>query len=167
MAQRIRAPPSSTIRFNGFTENEREEIPMKIINLKDLYPAYYTKDMYYEVDEEIAELLDTLRKQAHAQEEQQRYNQVTFSYQEGRTEFIMRKRQKSIYRQLESKELCTALFAALQTLSPKQRDRLNQFFWLGMSQSEISKREGVNKSTVSKSIDRALTRLRKIIVNFL
>lgn len=55
------------------------------------------------------------------------------------------------------------LYEAINSLPEKQAKRIYAYFFLGISKAEIARIEGVNKSTVSRSIDQAL----KKIENFL
>ena len=48
------------------------------------------------------------------------------------------------------------LYTALNQLPEKQRRRIDAFYFLGMSQAEIASAEGVDKSSVSESIERGL-----------
>lgn len=66
----------------------------------------------------------------------------------------------------ERKLTLAQLHAAVAALPDKQAKRINAFYFLGMSKAEIAKAEGVNKSQVSRSINKALNKLEKILKNF-
>jgi RNA polymerase sigma-70 factor (ECF subfamily) len=54
-----------------------------------------------------------------------------------------------------------ALYTAIQDLTDKQLKRLYAYFFLDMNYVQIAKLERVHVTTVHKSINRALIRLRK------
>lgn len=56
----------------------------------------------------------------------------------------------------ECKLTMEQLYTALNQLPEKQRRRIDAFYFLGMSQAEIASAEGVDKSSVSESIERGL-----------
>ena len=65
----------------------------------------------------------------------------------------------------ERKLTLEELHAAITKLPDKQAKRLNAYYFLGMSKAEIARAEGVNKSQVSRSINRALESLKKYLKN--
>lgn len=65
----------------------------------------------------------------------------------------------------ERKLTMEELHAAITKLPDKQAKRLNAYYFLGMSKAEIARAEGVNKSQVSRSINRALESLKKYLKN--
>lgn len=66
------------------------------------------------------------------------------------TEFLCRERKIKLY-------------SAIQRLKPPQKERLVQAFIYGMSSREIAENEGVNYSTVDKSIKCAINNLKKFL----
>lgn len=48
-------------------------------------------------------------------------------------------------------------------LTSTQRVYINKYFYNGMTQEEIAKEHGVNKSTVSKTIHRGLSRINRYL----
>jgi RNA polymerase sigma factor (sigma-70 family) len=65
----------------------------------------------------------------------------------------------------ERKVTLEQLHAAIAALPDKQAKRLSAYYFLGMSKSEIARAEGINKSQVTRSIDRALASLEKFLKN--
>lgn len=65
----------------------------------------------------------------------------------------------------ERKLTLEQLHAAISALPDKQAKRLNAYYFLGMSKAEIARAEGVNKSQVTRSIDRALSALKNFLEN--
>ena len=49
---------------------------------------------------------------------------------------------------------------ALSVLTETQRDRVYQYFFMGLNYRDIATREGVTSSAVSESINRALEKLK-------
>ncbi|MEE0992335.1 MAG: sigma-70 family RNA polymerase sigma factor [Bacteroidales bacterium] len=62
---------------------------------------------------------------------------------------------------LVKKEELKMLEKALSTLSDVQRSRIYKHFFLQMTYSEISKEEGVNRSSIRESIEQTLKKLKK------
>ena len=58
------------------------------------------------------------------------------------------------------------IYDALDRLPDKQRERIFAHFFLGMSKAEIARVEGVNKSQITRSINRALSLMKKSLRNF-
>ncbi|MHB8130171.1 MAG: RNA polymerase sigma factor [Mobilitalea sp.] len=67
----------------------------------------------------------------------------------------------------ERKLTTEQLHAAIATLSDKQAKRIYAHYFLGMSITAISKAERVNKSQVTRSINRGLSHLEKYLKNVL
>lgn len=55
------------------------------------------------------------------------------------------------------------LYAAINTLPEKQRERLTLYYFHNLTLEEISRLEGVSFQTISKSIDLAIKKLSKIL----
>jgi RNA polymerase sigma-70 factor (ECF subfamily) len=65
----------------------------------------------------------------------------------------------------ERKVTMEQLHAAIATLPDKQAKRLTAYYFLGMSKTEIARAENVNKSQITRSINRALATLEKYLKN--
>jgi hypothetical protein len=138
-----------------------EEIPMKEINLRDYYP-FYTSDVIVEVPDEVALLLReyTLLEEA--------YRIRTYRYQafysleghEGieRDALMDQPTPEEILEQQQTSEL---IFKGLSALSEKQRHRIYEHFFLGMSKADIARKEGCSENSVKDSIRRGLRSLEK------
>ena len=59
------------------------------------------------------------------------------------------------------------LLAAIDSLPEKQAKRVYAYFILEMSMTEIALSEGVNNSQITRSIDKALANLKKILRNLI
>ena len=137
---------------------------MMKINLKDFYP-WYTHDDYVEIPDEIAVELLTNKRQESAQKRRIYYNKAQYSLDAGyfglelRTSFTA----KSPYEVLEFKEMFCNLCCALNSLPELQARRIEARFLFGMSVYEIAIMEGVTKGSVSISIKRGLTSMKKFL----
>ena len=145
---------------------------MTKINLKDLYPELYPKDTYLYIKNkisarEILSVFEVFRKEDHAFNERRRANKAYYLYEEDFTETIMQNQNPSLEEMYERVELEQALYSALKQLSPVQFRRVYAFFFLGYSKSKIACLEGVDRSSVRQSIDRALKQIRKKLSDFL
>ena len=134
---------------------------MKEINLRDYYP-FYTSDVIVEVPDEVALLLReyTLLEEA--------YRIRTYRYQafysleghEGieRDALMDQPTPEEILEQQQTSEL---IFKGLSALSEKQRHRIYEHFFLGMSKADIARKEGCSENSVKDSIRRGLRCLEK------
>jgi RNA polymerase sigma-70 factor (ECF subfamily) len=67
----------------------------------------------------------------------------------------------------ERKVTAEQLHAAVAALPDKQAKRIYAHYFLGMSKSAIAKAEGVNKSQISRSINKALKNMEAVLKNFI
>ena len=129
---------------------------MTIINLRDYYP-FYTCDCFVNVTEEVADLLKQADTQEATYQRRVRRYKAYYSldWENGieNSVLITVETPEELY---ERKLTMEQLYTALNQLPEKQRRRIDAFFFLGMSQAEISSAEGVDKSSVSESIERGL-----------
>ena len=136
---------------------------MKRINLRELYP-FYEYDFFLEVSDKLAELLKLLKLKDHADREYRRFHKAYYSIDaydgiEKDIILLVLSPEEIYERKLSNQEL----YAAINSLPEKQAKRIYAHFFLGMSKAEIARIEGVNKSTVTRSIEQAL----KSMENFL
>lgn len=140
---------------------------MKRINLREQYPDHYKKDVWIEVSDEVAAaLLESNRKEA-AYRRRVYYHKAFYSMDQGDgIEYDALYLSVTPWEVYERKLTLTQLHAALAALPDKQAKRVNAHYFLGMSKAEIAQAEGVNKSQITRSINRALKKLEKILKNF-
>lgn len=129
---------------------------MKRINLRELYP-FYEYDFFLEVSDKLAELLKLLKRKDHAEREYRRFHRAYYSLDADdgieKDIILLVLSPEEIYeRKLSNQEL----YAAINSLQEKQAKRIYAYFFLGMSKAEIARIEGVNKSTITRSIEQAL-----------
>lgn len=131
------------------------------INLREFYPECYRSDYFVEVPDEVAELLILLRR--HEQSQCRRIYKHKAHYSLDIYEIVERKvvlqtpSAEEVFAHLTEQKL---LYDALSILTEKQRFRLYAHFFLNMSYSKIAGQEGVDVSTVRKSVQQALRKLQ-------
>ena len=140
---------------------------MKKINLKDYYD-HITEDTYIDVPDEVFNIFEEYRKAEQAYQSRIRYHKAYYSLDRGdgiehSALFVSLSPDEVYERKLTNEQL----HAAIATLSDKQAKRIYAHYFLGMSITTIAKAEGVNKSQVSRSINRGLTHLEKYLKNVL
>jgi RNA polymerase sigma-70 factor (ECF subfamily) len=136
------------------------------INLRDYYP-FYKSDFFVDVTEEIAELFKQFIRKEHANFERRRFYKAYYSLDAGdgieRNIILLVLSPDEIYeRKLSNQEL----YAAISSLPEKQAKRIYAHFFLEMSKAEIARIEGVNKATITHSIEKALKSIEKFLNNF-
>lgn len=139
---------------------------MKTINLREQYPDLYQSDTYVEVADQVAAfLLECDRKEA-AYRRRVYYHRAFYSLdREDGIEYDVLFRTVSPWEIYERKVTMKQLHAAIAELPNKQAKRLTAHYFWGISKSEIARAEGVNKSQVSRAINRALKTLEKHLKN--
>ena len=131
------------------------------INLREFYPECYRSDYFVEVPDEVAELLILLRR--HEQSQRRRIYKHKAHYSLDIYEIVEREvvlqtpSAEEVFAHLTEQKL---LYDALSILTDKQRFRLYARFFLNMSYSKIAEQEGVDVSTVRKSVQQALRKLQ-------
>jgi len=133
---------------------------MKIINLREHYP-YYIEDCYIQVSDELASILQSYKNKEKAFKEKVRYHKAYYSLDYGgKLECSIASTNHSPETTLEIELMRSEIHSAINTLSDTQARRIYARYWGKMTQSDIAKVEGVNKSSVSKSIKRGLAKLK-------
>ena len=139
---------------------------MKTINLKDFY-YWYTQDEFLEVSDEVAAELHADKRYTKIHDQRMRRNKSYYSLDKGdcieasATSYF----NDSPEHIFEKKEKHCVLCQALNSLPKIQGRRVEARFLLGKSVQEIAKAEGVTKGSVSISITRGLTAMKKYINN--
>lgn len=135
--------------MKGWTE-------IKKLNLRKLYPLYYTEDCCIEVSDEVAEQIEKSDRTEHAYRERTRVHKAYYSLDAG--DGIEK---DILFVQMSPQELYTAI----NELPEKQAKRIYARFFQSMSISDIARIEGVAVSSVKESIDRGLKKISKILKN--
>lgn len=139
---------------------------MKTINLREYYPFYNT-DVFLEVSDEVASILEDDKRRQINYEQYIRDNKAFFSLDTGdgiEASALHKPEQpdEAMFRR-ESDEL---LYAALASLPEKQRQRIYAHVVLQKSKTEIAESENVSSASVGESIRRGIANLKKILKDF-
>lgn len=139
---------------------------MTKINLREQYPDFYSTDTFIEVPDEVADFMREYDRKEAAYRRRTYYHKAFYSLDRGDgIEYNAVFSSITPWEVYERKLTLEQLHAAISTLPDKQAKRLNAYYFLGMSKVEIAKAEGVNKSQVTRSIDRALSALQNFLKN--
>lgn len=131
---------------------------MAKINLRDFYP--FSEDYMIEVpDDVVAELYQSEREEQSYIRHLRRYG-AYYALDVAHCTFLLVPSSAEMY---EYKLEVKRLYIALNTLPPKQKQRIYAHFILGMTKCQIAQAEGVDESAVRRSIERGLCRVRKIL----
>jgi len=135
------------------------------IRIKDFYKDAIGEIEYTYVSEEVYEaLVNTFRKEAHAEEMRDLRHITKDGYMEGDTEDLLIETEESVedyvIRQLEIKQLQKAM----QQLTENQKERLQLYFFEGLTYRQIGEKLGISDKSVRESIDAALKKIKKIII---
>ena len=160
-----RSPPSVlSIRFKKLKGWSH----MKTINLKDIYPYYFTEDKWIDVPDELAQIFTDFIKAEETYERTKRRYKATYSLDRGdgieRDILFVSLSPHELYERKLTQE---QLHAAIASLPDKQAKRIYAHFFLGMSKTAIARSEGVSKVSVSESIERGLCSIEKFLKKFL
>ena len=118
------------------------------IRVKDFYKDAVGELEYTYVTREVYEaLVDTFRKEAHAQE----MRDIRHTTKDGYTE------EDTVIRQMEIE----TLQKAMQSLTPVQRERLHFYFFEGMTYRQIAAKEGVGEKNIRESVNGAVKKIKK------
>lgn len=137
---------------------------MKKINLKTYYSIIYKTDTYMNVPMKIADLLIQMDRQDHALNEKRRNNKAYYSLDLNDgielQSIHQHKSPEDIYIQRIEND---ALYKAILSLTEKQMKRVYAYYFLGLSVTKIAQLDRVNESTIRRSIEQALRKMKKDI----
>ena len=135
---------------------------MKTINLRWIYP-HYRHDEFVEVSDEVWEVMRQAQREMNNYERRKVYHRAYYSLdayswtenyalEHGRSpeEILLEREERATHLRL-----LAALPEALAHATPTQARRVRAYYIAGISQPEISRREGVDSSKVSIAIRRA------------
>ena len=136
----------------------------KRIRVQDFYKDAVGNQEYIEVSEEVYEtLVNTFRKEAHAQEMKDFRHVTKDGYTEGDTEDLVLFQEESledyVIRQIEIENLQKEI----QSLTAIQKQRLQLYFFDGFTYRKIGEKLGVDEKAVRNSITAALKKIKKIL----
>ncbi len=135
---------------------------MKVINLRDYYP-FYTQDALLEVPDEVAEALAESERLERNYIRRVYYHKAHYSLDvgDGIEASAIRCHDFTPEEVLELTEQYLLLCRALNSLPEIQGRRVEARYLLGKKGREIAEAEGVSCSSVSGSIKKGLTAMRK------
>lgn len=139
---------------------------MSIINLRNYYPGFYTEDYMIEVPPEVLAVFTEHERREAAYRLRTYRHKAYFSLNcedgiEHEALFVA----LSPWEIYERKVTVQELQAALAALPAKQAGRIYAHYILGHSKAEIARREGVHKSQVTRSIQKALFHMENFLKN--
>ena len=139
---------------------------MKTINLREYYPFYNT-DVFLEVSDEVASILEDDKRRQINYEQYIRDNKAFYSLDTGdgieASALHKPEQPDEVMFRRERDEL---LYAALASLPEKQRQRIYAHVVLEKSKIEIAESENVSSASVGESIRRGIANLKKILKDF-
>lgn len=136
---------------------------MKTINLKDYYD-HIVVDTYINIPNEVFDIFERFRKAEQAYQRNKYRHKAHYSLDcedgiEHSAIFVSASPEEIYERKLTNEQL----HAAITSLPEKQAKRIYAHYFMGMSKATIAKAEGVNKSQISRSIDKGLIRIEKYL----
>ena len=135
---------------------------MPKINLRDLYPNFYTSDCIIEVpDEVLSVFVEHERREAAYRRRVAHYSLDREDGIENSIQFVTLSPDEIYTRKLTTQQL----HAAIAALPDKQAKRVYAHYILGVSKTEIAKAEGVDVRNIRKAIEKALANMEKILKN--
>lgn len=137
---------------------------MATINLRHFYP-FYTQDTFLEVSDEVAQAMAEAERSERNYKRRTVYNKAQYSLDAGTGSRRRPVKCHSLSPEvvLDLMDQRCRLCRALNSLSEIQGRRIDAHYLLGQSQKEIAKAEGVSENAVSKSIQKGLEAMRKIL----
>ena len=138
----------------------------KKINLRVLYPGYYTKDYFIEVPDQLAQELLQFQRKEDAYHLRTYRNKAYYSLDRGdgieNHVLFTAATPDELY---EKKLTNQQLHAAICQLPEKQAKRIYAYYFLDMDEPTIARTEGVSHQAVHSSIQHGLKRIEKILKN--
>lgn len=132
------------------------------IRIKDFYNNAIGESEYTYVSKEVYEtLVNSFRREAHAEFMRDVRHRSSEGYVEGETEDLILNYKNTLEEDVILKMDLEQLQIALQSLTEIQRERLQLYFFQGLSTREIAERQGINQNAVWKSIQMAIRNLKK------
>ena len=140
---------------------------MKKINLRAYYPDYYNTDYIIEVPDEVMDTMQEAERKENAYQRRKFRHKAYYSLD--RNDGI---EHDTFYQALtpqdicEQQELMEQISIAISQLSEKQARRIHAYYFHGMSYLEIAEREGVHRSQIMRSVNKALANKAVILKNY-
>ena len=140
---------------------------MTTINLKNFYP-WYTHDEYIEIPDEVAEELKADKRYEAAYRRRLVRNKAQYSLDcDDGIEYSACVHEPSPEELVLHEERFETLCRALNSLPEVQGRRVDACVILGLSYCEVARIDGVDKSSVRRSVLCGLENMRQILKNVL
>ena len=138
-------------------------MPKKIrIRIKDFYKDAIGEIEYTYVSEEVYEaLVNTFRKEAHAEEMRDLRHVTKDGYVEGDTEDLLLFSEESLEDYVIRRIELENMRRAMKNLSATQKERLQMYFFEGLSYRQMGEKLGISHIAARDSIELAIKKIRK------
>lgn len=136
---------------------------MAKINLRD----YYAADYIIDVPEKVLLAMQDAKRKENAYQRRKFHHKAYYSLD--RNDGI---EHDTFYQALtpqdicEQQELLEQISKAISQLPEKQVQRIYAHYFHGMSHAEIAEREGVHRSQIMRSVNKALAKMAIILKNY-
>lgn len=135
------------------------------IRIKDYYKDAVGDTEYVDVTKEVYELLEnTFRKEANAERIRDYRNCTKNGYEEGDTETLIFEESECLELQVLRMIEIQRLREAVRTLTPSQRERVQLYFFEGLTYRQIAEKQGISDYAVRCSIMGAIKKIKKVLV---
>ena len=140
---------------------------MAIINLRDIYP-HYEGDSFVEIPDDVLKVIEDCERREKAYKRYLRYYKVCSLDDSTKLtiEHEIMDTPQTPDEAYNKKMMIVFLHRAIKQLPEKQAERICLHFFYGLNFTEIAKVEGVDESTVRKSIGRGLHMMRNFLKSF-
>lgn len=141
---------------------------MKTINLRKLYFPHYSKNVFVEVSDEVAEVLHRSDREMDNYRRRTCYHRAFYSLdafdwtERYALAHSLSPEELLVLREQEAARarLCSLLDKALSSATPTQARRIRCYYLQGVNIPAISRTEGIATSVASRSIRAGLDRMR-------
>lgn len=132
------------------------------IKIKDFYKDAIGEIEYTYVSEEVYEaLVNTFRKEAHAEEMRDLRHVTKDGYVEGDTEDLLLFSEESLEDYVIRRIELENMRRAMKNLSATQKERLQMYFFEGLSYRQMGEKLGISHIAARDSIELAIKKIRK------
>lgn len=132
------------------------------IRVSDYYKNAVGEIEYIEVSEEVYEALaNTFRKEAHAEEMRDLRHVTKDGYVEGDTEDLLLFSEESLEDYVIRRIELENMRRAMKGLSDMHKERLQMYFFEGLTYRQIGEKLGISHIAARDSIELAIKKIRK------
>ena len=132
------------------------------IRVSDFYKNAVGEIEYIEVSEEVYEALaNTFRREAHAEEMRDLRHVTKDGYVEGDTEDLLLFSEESLEDYVIRRIELENMRRAMKNLSATQKERLQMYFFEGLSYRQMGEKLGISHIAARDSIELAIKKIRK------